>query len=456
MNVIQTSFESKQAERAIIGCIIENHVKAISMCLKLGITENSFYHRDTRCIWESALELNKDGIKCDNITLTECVTRKFRDEDLIFTIEGCIEDNFLIANLKYYIQIVRDKETKRIIREILVESVDALPKLKAEESLSNVKFKISSVRTENVSKRPTKDIIAGNVDKFNQSKSKGYTGLPVRWPNLQTLLTGSKPGKITVIAARPGEGKTTFAANLMSYLAASSIPCGIISIEMEEGELYDRIIGDVMNVDISKMDGGDFTQKELNKYKEGGRKVCDWPLWIEDGTLNIAQICSWIQDKVVEHDVKAVMIDYLQIIPSMDGRTGNNRNLEISGFMSSLCNVAKQTGVHLYLLSQLSRLGANIKPRLEHLRDSGSIEQDAYTVIFISPDPQTEKGVFDTDIPTVVDVAKNRGGRIGETMMRFRKHNQKFCEMQTMVTQNGGKVLVETSSPELPEKVESF
>jgi len=428
INLQQTPFESELAERAVIGCIMREPQNSIAICIKKSISENTFFNRNIRCIWNAILALYQQGVKCDTVTLTEEVQRTYRDESILFDLDGCEEATFAVKNLQFYIDILKDKETKREVRSILTSNLESLSDFKGTQSLSSLKFELGEIRAEETLKKSKATIVEENRIRFLSAKTEGYSGLPVRWAGLQKMTTGLRPGKVTVIAARPGEGKTTAGTNLVAYLAKKGIPSAIISIEMEENELIDRIIGDEANLDIHEFDAGNFTEKEMKRFDDAAAKVCKWPLYITDMQLNIAQICSYIQDVKREYGVQVVMIDYLQIIPAMVGHATGNRNEEISKYTGAIRNVAKLAGVHIFLISQLNRIGATEEPALHHLRDSGSIEQDAFAVWFIYKDPAVEKEIFHTDIPTIFKIAKNRSGPTGKLSVRFRKHHQKFFE----------------------------
>lgn len=278
-------------------------------------------------------------------------------------------------------------------------------------------------------------------------------GLPTGIESLDHILAGFKPGDLVILAARPAQGKSAVSLNIAYHAAAvSRMPVCFFSLEMAKDQLASRLIASVARVNIRtfeadyfKLNSGGYEQdprlrdhikkrliaetKRLLAAKEHLRKV---PLLIDDTAgLTLLDINSATRRVVMESDRKygtklgLVVIDYLQLMQPVSKRASSNRQEEVAEISRGLKLMAKDLGVPVLALAQLSRnveSRTDKRPILSDLRESGAIEQDADIVMFIyrphSGEPETED---DTDESRAVKkmkgeiiVAKHRSGPVGE------------------------------------------
>ncbi len=283
----------------------------------------------------------------------------------------------------------------------------------------------------------------------------GITGMATGFPELDKMTAGLHPGDLYIVAARPGMGKTAFVLNLAAQLAeprrvkleGSSEPIeehgnGVVffSLEMPREQLASRLLASDARVDVSKIRSGNIGKDDWINLTESASKLGHLPLWLDDtpaiSLLDVrarvrrlqAEIGRRISDGPKAKKLGLVVIDYLQL---MSGRPGvQSREQEISELSRGLKQLAKEMGVAVIALSQLNRsvetrTEKNKRPQLSDLRESGAIEQDADTIMFIYRD---DYYFPDTTEPNTAELilAKQRNGPTGKIKLHFNKACTRF------------------------------
>ncbi len=241
---------------------------------------------------------------------------------------------------------------------------------------------------------------------------------------------GLRAGSLHVFAARPGMGKTAFALFMAVNAAKQGIPVCIYSLEMSREQLIFRMLGQIAGVEPSKITKGTATEEEMRALEEASRQLKELPICINQRSdIQIDEIRCDISLRRRQGKCSLAIIDYLQLVNRDD--KGKTPNEAISNITRKAKITAMDEEIPIVLLCQLNRncetRGAySFRHQLSDLRDSGSIEQDADTVSFISrlavvnihEDP-------DTHLPTrgrgTILLAKNRQGELGH--VRF-MHNE--------------------------------
>ena len=240
------------------------------------------------------------------------------------------------------------------------------------------------------------------------------------------MLSGLHPDNLIILAARPGIGKTALALNIAHHVAVKEkLPVGICSLEMSREEIIDRLLIAQADIDAWGLKTGRLTEEDSIKISTAIGILAEAPIYIDDTAgVTVHEICTKARRLKLKHDIKLLIVDYLQLIRS----TGRNQNRthDITIISQSLKVLARELKIPVLTLSQLSRdiekRKENKSPQLSDLRDSGSIEQDADVVMFIyQPEGRTE-----TNVQTKILVAKHRNGPIGECDLLFRGNRIKF------------------------------
>lgn len=285
------------------------------------------------------------------------------------------------------------------------------------------------------------------------------TGIPTGYDRLDGKTAGLHDGDLTIVAARPGMGKTAFVLNIATNVASPRTvsalgPEGqrveryepghgvcVFSLEMPEDQLALRSACSEGRVDLGRVRQGLLQTEDWNKLTEASAYLSSLPLWIDDTpALGLLELRSKIRRKQAEYNREAtdtqparrvglIMIDYLQL---MSGE-GDSREQEIAYLSRGLKTLAKELKVPVIALSQLNRAvetrGKDKRPQLSDLRESGAIEQDADTIIFITRpeyyDPNTDlKGIAE------LDIAKQRNGPTGRIKLRFSASCTRFDNLE--------------------------
>jgi len=264
----------------------------------------------------------------------------------------------------------------------------------------------------------------GLVAKWKASVGSGYVGIPSRFKGINKYTGGYRDSLMTLIASRPGRGKTTLIGNDGLFQAQNGSNVGIFSIEMPGDQLIGRMASDLSGVSAYAMDIGKASTEQMDKMFAAVDQVRALPLFIEDRPMSIEQVCSVARHMLLKYKIDIFYLDYIQLLTTNKNLgTDNSRG----GYYSrTLTGLAKEMKVPWVCVSQLSRAYEQDKerqqsgPRLSDLRDSGSLEQDGYTVIFIYDNPDSP------DNESVVHVAKHRGGPTGRMVLKKKFNHHKF------------------------------
>lgn len=250
---------------------------------------------------------------------------------------------------------------------------------------------------------------------------------------LDEMLAGLRAGQLIVVGARPTVGKTSFALTLALNAARQGVKVGIFSLEMSGKELAQRVICAESGVSISHFRMGTIPKSSWDAIAAA---CCDIPgndIEIEDkASVTIGDIRTTAARMMRGANRGLIVIDYLQLISSAsNGAKFQNRAVEVGEISRRLKVLAKELGVPVVTLAQLSRQAESRlgTPRLADLRESGSIEQDADTVLFLSRDPDEVEDEKSGSRQVILSVAKNRSGPIGDIDMLFVPTSTKFYEV---------------------------
>jgi replicative DNA helicase len=271
-----------------------------------------------------------------------------------------------------------------------------------------------------------------------QSRPDGLSGTPSGFSELDRVTQGWQPSDLVIVAARPSMGKTAFVLSMARNMAVDhNIPVAFFSLEMSSEQLVKRLMASEADISSEKIRGGKKMEPyEWKQLELGLDKLQNAQLYIDDTpALSIFEFRSKARKLVSAHGVKAIVIDYLQLMAGPPDLRGM-REQEVSAISRSLKAIAKELCIPVLALSQLNRSvetrGGNKRPQLSDLRESGAIEQDADIVIFIHR-PEYYGLNEDTDGRSTaglaeIIIAKHRNGAIGDVNLRFIQNQAKFTD----------------------------
>ena len=435
----RTMPNSIEAEQSVIGSMIMDR-EAIIVVSEILVTED-FYHKQYGVLFESMVELFNMNEPVDFVTLQN----KLREKDVPPEISSLEYINDLLAavptsaNVRYYANIVKEKSllrsliktTENIQNQCYLENED-LETIFADTEKSIFQLVQSRSVSDFV---PIKQIVMNALDRIEKaSKTQGnVTGIATGFLDLDYRMSGMQPSDLILIAARPSMGKTAFVLNIAQYVAFhSGLATAIFSLEMSKEQLVNRLFSLESRVDAQVLRNGSLTDSDWEKLIESVGVIGSSNLIIDDTPgISISELRSKCRKYKLEHDLKLVIIDYLQLM-SGSSRRSDSRQQEISDISRSLKAIARELNVPVIALSQLSRAveqRPDHRPMLSDLRESGAIEQDADVVMFIYRDDYYNKDSDNKNVAEII-VAKQRNGPIGTVNLVWLPQYTKFVNMQ--------------------------
>jgi len=429
---------SVEAEQSVIGSMIMDR-EAIVVAAGI-LHEEDFYGKQYGIVFQAMVELNDEGKPVDLVTLQDRLKEKGAPPEVssLEFVRDLVTAVPTSANIKYYADIVAEKATLRKLIRLNEEIANTcyVGNESLEYILEDTEKKIFNlIQGRNSSDYvPIRDIVMDAIDRIEKaSRTKGVvTGIPTGFIDLDYRLAGMQPSDLLLVAARPSMGKTSFVLNIAQYVAFKQHQTvAVFSLEMSKEQLVNRLFSLESKVDSQHIRTGNLSDLEWEKLIESAGIIGKSNLIIDDTPgISVSQLRSKCRKYKLEHDLKLVIIDYLQLM-SGNGRT-DSRQQEISDISRSLKALARELKVPVVALSQLSRAveqRPDHRPMLSDLRESGAIEQDADVVMFLYRDDYYNK---DTDIKGIAEViiAKQRNGPIGTVNLAWMADYTKFANIQ--------------------------
>lgn len=341
------------------------------------------------------------------------------------------------ANASYYAKIVSDKAILRRLIEAGTRIAQA-----GYESQGEVEDLVNQAQAEvyKVSSQSSREDYVGLSDSIEaaiteiesaQKRGGELTGIPTGFTDLDAYTHGLHPGQLVIVAARPAVGKSTFALDLARAAAIKNNKATIFfSLEMGRAEIAMRMLSAESSIYLQNMRKGTITEADWTKLAAVRGKINDAPLYIDDSpNMSLVEIRAKCRRLAQQVDLKMVVIDYIQLMSS--GKKVESRQQEVSEFSRALKLLAKELNIPVVALSQLNRQAEQAKdkrPELSHLRESGSLEQDADVVVLLH-----REGLFEKDHPRAGEadliLAKQRNGPTGTVVVAFHGQYSRFVNM---------------------------
>jgi len=428
---LRTYPQSIEAEVYLISALFLDNSK-IGDVIEI-VNEEDFYDERNKIIFATIKNLYAEGIPVDFITVTNAIIER----GLIEKAGGhayIAETMHALpapANAKFYAEIIKKKSILRqlisISNEIATicydEPEDVVEVLNiAEKRLMDI------YNGKNNRAIPLSDSASSLLEYLKQIKDRKYsiTGVPTGFVDLDEKTSGFQKGDLVIVAGRPGMGKTAFSLNIALNAVQRGYNVGIISLEMPEKQITMRLLSILSKVELKKIRTGFFTGDDWDKVVKGLNKLQDMPIYIDDDSIvSSIEIRTKARHMKMKYNIDLLIIDYLQLIEGRDPKS--SRVQQISEISRSLKLLAKDLEIPVIALSQLNRAveqREDKRPTPADLRESGSIEQDADTILFIYRDEvynkQAEAGVAE------IIIGKQRNGPQGTIKLHFNKDITSF------------------------------
>lgn len=417
----KTMPHSDKSERAVLGAVLMNNSCLIEVS-EIISDGSLFYNQAYGIMYDGMLDLKRQGRAIDPLTLIEKLREKGVPEEVV-------SENFIIevmmsvptsANAVFYASTVADRA---VLRELIKATEEISKQCYAGGDDLNLLLDDTEKKIFRITQRknagkitPISQVVSDTLTLIEKAaRTTGeVTGLATGFIDLDRMTTGFRAGNLVLIAARPAMGKTSFVLSIAkNIILAQKKPIAMFSLEMADTELVYRLLSMDSKVDSHKFKTGELTEGDWECIVESGGNLADSSLILDDSSTTISEIRSKCRKLKLEKDIQLVIIDYLQLMNS--GGRSDSRQQEISDISRALKLMAKELGIPVIALSQLSRQveqRTDHRPMLSDLRESGAIEQDADTVIFIYRDevynPETDK-----KNRAEIIIAKQRSGPTG-------------------------------------------
>ncbi len=390
---------SIEGEQAVLGGLLLSP-RAFDQVADV-ITETDFYREDHRLIYRAINELSNRGQPCDAVTVTEW----FESRGVVDQVDGGTYISQLAsntpsaANVRAYAEIVREKSILRQLIDVGAEitsgafSSDGRNSRDLLEEAEQRVFAIADqgLRTGSTF-MPIQEAIKISIEKLQElaEHDGDITGIPTGFKDLDERTSGLQNSDLIIIAGRPSMGKTTLAMNIAESAAIKhEVAVAIFSMEMSAEQLVRRMFSSLGQIDQNKLRSGKLDDFDWPKLTSAMNLLHKSHIFIDETpSLSPAELRARARRLKREHDIGLIVVDYLQLM-AVPG-TRENRATEIAEISRSLKAIAKELHVPVIALSQLNRAleqRPNKRPVMADLRVSGSIEQDADLIVFISTAP---------------------------------------------------------------------
>jgi replicative DNA helicase len=425
------------AERSILGAILVDN-NALNAAIE-ALKAEDFFLPQHRHVFNRMIALGESQQAIDLVTLTEELHRSGELEAsggapyLASLADGMPR----VSNVEHYARIVKEKALLRSLihtaHNIQQHAFDG--EEGADAILDSAESSIFAIAEDRVKAGliSVKDIVRDNFERLEKifREGKSVTGISTGYGELDKLLSGLQPSELIILAARPSQGKTALALNLAENIAIrGGLPVALFSLEMSKESLLQRLVASVAQVDAHKFRSGHLSREDWRRMTEALGTISASPLWVDDaGSISVLEIGAKARRLKKDKGLSLLIVDYLQLITAR-GRF-NSRQEEVASISRGLKGLAKELGIPVLVLSQLTRAPEREErgPQLSDLRESGAIEQDADVVMFIyRPNFFNLNATPEERDMADILIAKQRNGPTDKVKFVFRSRLTRFEE----------------------------
>lgn len=433
---------SPHLEKSVISSMLKDPVNCVGTAIEKGVRNEVFYHPSHQVIYEFLVEAMEKNQIFDLFGYIQTL----EDKNLLERVGGrqMISELYTFqpnkSHFENHLERVIEKYT---LRKIIAKCSEAINQAyeqqdEVEALLDEVEQSVFAIREEVQQEESTsmKQSIEDVMDDFKNLMQNGnqVLGIETGYAQLDSMTGGLKPGELFVIAARPSMGKTSFMMNLVEHICLDQkLPTMVFSCEMTTKQIVQRLLFARARFEINTLKFGKPKSDKLKKINEASRELLHSKLFIDDtANISIAELRTKARRKKRDGDIKAIAVDYLQLMKSSSKQAQQSREREIAEISSGLKAIAKELNIPVIVLAQLNRGPENRtggSPRMSDLRESGAIEQDAdmigllYRTAYYA---DSEEQRQEQDGVAALTLAKNRNGATGEIPLTFIKGIMRF------------------------------
>jgi replicative DNA helicase len=419
-----------QSETCILAAMMIN-----PNCLqesRYELRPGDFVNQKNREIYEAILALDNDGIPILPTSILDRLSTYNSKVDETFI--GDILVNVQTSlGFEYHIKRIKENRVKRALMELSSRIEDNATRMNAAELLAYVNSELSGIHPPAVSQSIVNlsDVLPDVVESIGHHDSHA---IPTGIAKLDDMIDGWHPGDLIILAGRPGFGKSILAKD---FAESSGVPVLYFSLEMPVDQLVKRQLSRHSGINYTSIRKAQVPDQDWHRIISAANKLDNFQIAYSDkANMSISELVSTCDSYRSKHPLGLVIIDYLQLIRA-DGKL-EHREREVSQISQRLKTMARDFNIPVICLAQLNRAceirGGDKKPMLSDLRESGSIEQDADTVIFIWRESmyvrkRHEDGTTNEHEAMLI-VAKGRNSGTGAVKVFFDGAHQRFGNLQ--------------------------
>jgi replicative DNA helicase len=416
--------KSIESEQALIGAVLRGG-RVVYEKVNFINSEN-FFCTSHQTVWRAIERVYKNGLQIDVIVVGDEIERM---NEMSSVSESGISGRAYLAELRAngdhrhvetYAEQVQDYHIKRHLHnfsgKIAYWSANGR---RGRDIIADIEGELSKITVYSANDEYTvsaSEAVSRAWDWTERASRGEIVGVPTGLADIDRIIGTMINGNVYIVAGRPGTGKTAFAVTVALNQAKRGKRIGIFSLEMSSEQVAMRLIAQDSGVDLQNIIQGKMTEDEWARYTASVEYIAGLKIAINDlSNINIEQIRQIARKIQAEQGLDLLIVDYVQLANAI-GDTFERREQEVSAVSRGLKYLARELNVPVLAMAQLSRAveqRASRRPVLSDLRESGSLEQDAYCVIFLYREDDAKTSSVS------VDIAKHRNGPVGGCTLYF-------------------------------------
>ncbi len=432
---------SIETERSLLGAVLLSP-EFYDAASAIALSPDQFSLDSHRKIFSAVQDMREAGLSVDLITVAEELDRRKQLESVggyayLSSLFDAVPDK---PSTRSYAKILQEKAKLRSVIHAcgtaMASAQDCIPSGECAGLLTDALLQIQTESTDSPSQRLVQftDEVYNDWERIADGGTE-LVGLTTGVECLDIATNGIRDGELWAVGGRTGEGKTALALQVAAANCARDIPVGLFSLEMSKGDLLQRLWSQQGQIPFQCIRNPRRISSEMRqRIRRAMSQVGLWPLYVvEDSSLSIQKLCAKARLMIRQEKIRLLVVDYAQLI-SAPARDERERLTKISNALRAL---AKDTGVPVIVISQLSRPkdgNRNARPNKYHLKESGSLENDAHVILLIYR-PVDERGQATGEDELIID--KQRSGPVGSESVHFDRKTLRFFERQECPKNHG-------------------
>jgi replicative DNA helicase len=430
--------QSLEAEQSVLGSVLIDRDAIVEVAEFLR--PEDFYRQSNGLIYGAMVELFERREPIDIVTVAETLERK-GELDAIGGRSYLSSLSNQTPTAVHAVQYARIVERKAVLRNLIgaagkIAGIGYEDPAEIQEAIDRAETELFAVSERRVHAgfSPLRSLLHEAFDRLDylHSHRGEISGIRTGFTELDTMTTGLQKSDLIIVAARPSVGKTSLALNMAEHAAVrDGKSVGVFSLEMSKEQLVLRLLSSVGDIDSQRLRTGFLEDMDFNRVANAMTSLSEARIYIDD-TPNIStmELRTKARRLQAEAGLDLVIVDYLQLMQASTTSRDANRVQEVSEISRGLKALAREIGVPVIALSQLSRqpeMRESKEPRLSDLRESGAIEQDADLVMFLWREKDRAQEEEAAEVEEInLHLAKHRNGPTGRVKLMFRKRQTRF------------------------------